>query len=179
MIRVLAFPKLQNLVIWITTIIENGRRTSSLQSRTNCLRVLRSLSMSKSDGLYVFVWSSLVDAWLWVCPVEWECECECEGGWDDPSTHDEIDFFRSRTGTDLKCHQAYGMQSLTLAPEFPPLLSQDHDQRSLDPRLSGPRNPRWSRWPCQRPQAFLCNLGYSIHLDQLWGDYTSPFFCGY
>lgn len=60
--------------------------TSSLQSRTNCLMVLRSLSMSKSVGLYRFcrsdeerLWES-PDSWAWVWfgwSWKWLWVCEC------------------------------------------------------------------------------------------------------
>ena len=57
--RALLFPTKQKPVMknlrWKKRI-----KTSSLQSRTNCLRVLLSLSMSNSDGLY-FVRSDFVD----------------------------------------------------------------------------------------------------------------------
>jgi hypothetical protein len=53
--------------------------TSSLQSRTSCLRVLRSLSMLNSlvRGPWEWEWPWSCE---WECPVaSWSCEWECPG----------------------------------------------------------------------------------------------------
>jgi len=96
----------------------NYLQTSSLQSRTNCLIVLRNLSISKSVGLYRFLFAdaevscTLGISWEWL-RMEWLCEwqCVCPCMFDQKETWSQFNLvFRDQTW--LTCRVCVGFHRI-------------------------------------------------------------------